>query len=768
MRDLVEHLLELPGSVVAAPSLVDFGIADFIVVEFDRHYGRLVRASRPDEERLLLPGGTWVFESVYDDTTDERLRTCINAFESQPVVIWSSVRSVYAGWAVPNAGLTDVGWLKARAEARVQEAGGQVKAGWIEVHATSRVPLGPGSRILTRHFQPMFPLSWKTKGQELAEFHRALRERHFAIDEELLLMDEWGEPVEADGPATMRLPLSIGHAARAEKLWTDGLQGPNSLNDSLLLLNRFLRFERNLSVEEAEEALWDWCLRKNNGFSADMETRPRWVRDKVRRIAHSLEDWMRRHGLAQPFSLQRDVDRNSIEVRPPSFGVEEMKAIVEIADRDLDAEKTRVKTRFGAEERSRVDHKLERFLAGIIATAKIRGRPSRVGFGIDFTMSHIERDQLSSQRKGPEFVQRLARVQLPDTAVPVLSVLRQGKQGEYFTDYRLGVPLEDEGRYPNLDAGLLDVLGVAAIKQRYSKHTVTKVLAAATTCLDQPGGDRELSSITPLQFRPRDHDDSRKRPTWQGPAQGAPGGTPASTRRADVPVWTGGDHAAGDRDLARRAHQLLSRGATSKDYHREHKQQVRTIVRFAWSSGRSLAQTRRMLAGWFWRAPSSSPFRRPRYIRNAWRSATAIYSRQARQARFPPRPLKPVAPEVADRIASTGLEPRDQYDLYVVACMLYRNRIAGANVVEVPRDRLAGHLGRSLSSKTFGRIMQVLSGEAEARGGVRLEEPLIELVDKSTKQAGALYRVLWDLPTPSRTDRFSDLADGWDYIAARQ
>lgn len=64
--------------------------------------------------------------------------------------------------------------------------------------------------------------------------------------------------------------------------------------------------------------------------------------------------------------------------------------------------------------------------------------------------------------------------------------------------------------------------------------------------------------------------------------------------------------------------------------------------------------------------------------------------------------------------------------------------------------------------------MQVLSGEAEARGGVRLEEPLIELVDKSTKQAGALYRVLWDLPTPSRTDRFSDLADGWDYIAARQ
>lgn len=185
-RHLVEHLLELDESSIAvSPAEHKDGYTSIVRIDFDRHDAGLLAEAGPRGELLRLPDGRFL-PAPTDERTADRVELVTNAFKSRPVALVTSPRGLQGYWVAP--GSAPPAWFAEWAERQIVEYGGELRPGAIEVLCEGRVPFGIGSRLVDGWFQPLFPLSWKTKGQELRAFRKAI-EAGPVIPEDLLAVD---------------------------------------------------------------------------------------------------------------------------------------------------------------------------------------------------------------------------------------------------------------------------------------------------------------------------------------------------------------------------------------------------------------------------------------------------------------------------------------------------------------------------------------------------------------------------------------------------
>jgi hypothetical protein len=503
---LIEHLLEIDGAAISlAPGGGDdLGSTSFILIDIDRHSGDLEETYGYLDERLILPEGR-VFARATDDTTADRLRLVLNAFGARPRALVTSPRGLYGVWAAP--GTAGPAWFKKWAEWRIVEAGGQreLETQRIEVRLDCRVPLGIGSRLVDRWFRPIFPLSWQTKGQELRAFCKAMRKGP-TIREELLvdLYKERHVSIDASSRSRRTTPTASSLPA-PKKLLRDGLPGEGTLNAALLSLNWYFQVGADgphLAPPQAEDALWAFA-RENAPMSKDMQMRPRWVRDKCRRLAHTLERWMRRHGMT--LRPRPAVPRSSVSATKASESqtakrrtMREVAAVLEIAER---ARKIKTGSR-----REKVEYGLERFVNELITMAKASGA---TGSGFLFTMRYNERDLICSQRKGVRFERLLGKIVVPDTGLSVLEVLKKGQPGVSLTRYRLGIFVDEGGEHASFAEGVIAAMTAGSLKSRYTRTDLAKLrsdaakLSAKRTPSDAQRASAAGTNILSINYDPQ-------------------------------------------------------------------------------------------------------------------------------------------------------------------------------------------------------------------------------------------------------------------------
>lgn len=285
-----------------------------------------------------------------------------------------------------------------------------------------------------------------------------------------------------------------------------GLPGEGHLNAALKSLNWFFQVASDgphMGPEEAEQALWRFA-QENAHSSKDMQIRRGWVRDKCRRLAWTLEPWMNKHGLVLhrrhggPRSTLRAVNHvdpqqaGKTDQGPRRRSKREVAEILAVADQALELEQ-----KSGRARRSKVEHALERFVDELITVAKAAGGAA----GFVFTISHKERDKLSSERKGPRYERLLGKIIVPGTGLPALRVLEKGVEGQSFTKYALGLEVDDGGEHASLSEGILACLSPEQLGTRYTPTDLARVQASVVPHISvaqrASGAEIEIPSITP-------------------------------------------------------------------------------------------------------------------------------------------------------------------------------------------------------------------------------------------------------------------------------